>query len=159
MSSDNSLEVARLDLESRVGPLEYYNSTQSHDQQQQDQVNSFGHQSNFNLGNITLNLNTGQYGDIHWQVPLSSMFSADSLQNLISNCSMGTIRLINMAVSLTYVFLHNPKENDNHITNFNQFMSMAPSTLCSSVHNKSRICDYLSQYVHPGIKFLVKTVA
>ena len=36
---------------------------------------------------------------------------------------------------------------------------MAPSTLCSSVHNKSCICDYLSQYVHPGIKFLVKTVA
>ena len=38
-------------------------------------------------------------------------------------------------------------------------MSMAPSTLFSLVHNKSRICNYLSQYVHPGIKFLVKTVA
>ena len=38
-------------------------------------------------------------------------------------------------------------------------MSMAPLTLCSLVHNESCIRNYLSQYVHPGIKFLVKTVA
>ena len=139
MSSDNPLEVACLDLESRVGPLEYFNSTQSHDQQQQDQVNSFGHQSNFNLGNITLNLNTGQYGDIHWQVPLSSMFSADSLQNLIQHCSMGSIPLINLDVSLIYVFSKILEKNDNCITNFNQFIGLAPSTLCSSVHNKNCI--------------------
>ena len=129
MSLDNPLEVARLDLESRVGPLEYFNSTQSHDQQQQDQVNSFGHQSNFNLGNITLNLNTGQYGDIHWQVPLSSMFSADSLQNLIQQLFYGFHTPDQQGRESHLCLFHNPRENDICITNFNQFMSLAPSTL------------------------------
>ena len=38
-------------------------------------------------------------------------------------------------------------------------MSLAPSTIHCSVHNKNCIRNYLSQYVHPGIKFLVKVVA
>ena len=104
MSSDNPLEVACLDLESSVGLPEYFNSNQPHDLQQQGQANSFGHQSNFYLGNVTLNLNTGHNGDIVGRFLYPPFYVQIHCNILFSNCFMGSIPLINLAVGLIFVF-------------------------------------------------------